>query len=252
MPLLSQSLAFAITLVVLVQLSRWVTRQVQTIGWLISGDENVTMVGYYLLMFPGILLHELSHFVTARLLGIKVTDFRLGPRKRRNSKTIELGSVSVYSGGTIRDSLVGVAPFVAGTVVLLLVSYTVFDVRALGRTWVDRGWSGFFDTVSTLPQTPDFWLWLYLIFAVSNAMMPSPADRKPWLLAGLYLGAVVAIAWIAGLFSRLTDGVWENVLGALQMLTLAFLFTVIVNVFVGSVLWVIATALLGASRTRRQ
>lgn len=250
MSLLSQFLVLAVTLLVLVQLSRWVTRQVQTIGWLVSGDENVTMVGYYLLMFPGILLHELSHFVTARLLGIRVTDFRLGPRKRRNSKTIELGSVSVFSGGTIRDSLVGVAPFVAGTAVLLVVSFTVFDVDALGRVWAAQGWSGFFATAAGLPQTPDFWLWLYLIFAVSNAMMPSPADRKPWLLAGLYLAAIVAVAWIAGLFSRISPGVWDHVLGALQVLTLAFLFTVIVNVLVGSALWIIASLLMSARRSQ--
>lgn len=244
MSLLSQFLAFAVILIVLIQLGRWVTRQVQTIGWLLTGDENVTMTGYYLLMFPGILLHEASHYLAARILGIKVTNFSLGPRRRRNSKTIELGSVSVYSGGAIRDSIVGVAPFVAGTAVLLLISYMVFDVAALGRVWEAQGWGGFFNTVALLPQTPDFWLWLYVIFAVSNAMMPSAADRQPWLLAGLYIGGVVIAAWVVGLFGYLTEAVWENVLGALQVLTLAFLFTAMVNVVIGSVLWVVATILL--------
>ena len=125
------------------------------IGYLFTGNASVAVIGYYLLMFPGILLHELSHYVTARILGIKVTDFSLGPRRRKNSNTIELGSVSVYSGGTIRDSLVGIAPFAAGTAVLLLVSYMVFDVGALGRAWVSQGWSGFFVTAVTLPETPD-------------------------------------------------------------------------------------------------
>lgn len=247
MSLLSQTLAFAVILVVLIQLGRWVTRQVQTIGWLLTGNASVTMIGYYLLMFPGILLHEVSHYVTARLLGIKVTNFSLGPRKRKNSNTVELGSVSVYSGGTLRDSLVGVAPFVAGTAVLLLVSYMVFDVEALGRVWAAQGWNGFFATAAQLPETPDFWLWLYLIFAVSNAMMPSAADRQPWLLAGLYVGGVVALAWVVGLFGYVTDTVLNNLLGALQVLTLSFLFTVIVNVVIGSVLWLIATIMLRLS-----
>lgn len=250
MSLISQFLAFTVTLIALILLGRWVTRQVQTIGYLLTGNASVTMIGYYLLMFPGILLHELSHFITARILGIKVTDFSLGPRRRKNSKSVELGSVSVYSGGTLRDSLVGVAPFVAGTAVLLFVSYLVFDVGALGRVWVAEGWGGFFQTVGSLPQTPDFWLWLYLIFAVSNAMMPSAADRQPWLLAGLYAGGVLIVAWLVGLFGYLSDAVWENLLGALQVLTLAFLFTVIVNVLVGSVLWVIASILLRLSKAQ--
>jgi len=208
------------------------------------------MVGYYLLMFPGILLHELSHFVTAKVLGIKVTDFRLGPRKRKNSNAIELGSVSVYSGGTIPDSLVGIAPFVAGTVVLLLLSYTVFDVGALGRIWETEGWDGFFRTVRIMPQIPDFWLWLYIIFTVSNAMMPSRADRKPWLLASLYVGGVLLVAWVLGAFSFLDVSLRANVLDALQVLTLAFLFTDIVNMVVGTILWVFASALLGLRNAR--
>ncbi len=210
------------------------------------------MVAYYLLMFPGILLHELSHFVTARVLGIKVTDFRLGPRKRKNSNSIELGSVSVYSGGTIRDSLVGVAPFAAGTAVLLLVSYIVFDVGTLGRIWNAEGWNGFFRTVRTMPQTPDFWLWLYLIFTVSNAMMPSRADRKPWLLASLYAGGVLFIAWVLGAFSFFDASMRANIQDALQVLTLAFLFTTIVNVVGGIILWLGATALLGLRQAQER
>jgi len=252
MSLISQFLAFTVVLFALIELGRWVTRQVQTIGWLMTGDVDVTMIAYYLLMFPGILLHELSHFVTARMLGIRVTNFSLGPRRRKNAKTVELGSVSVYSGGTIRDSLVGVAPFVAGTAVLLLVSYMVFDVGALGRVWAAQGWTGFFSTVATLPQTPDFWLWLYIIFAVSNAMMPSAADRQPWLLAGLYVSGVVVVAWVVGLFGYLSGAVWDNVLGALQILTLAFLFTVLVNVVIGSILWVIASIMLRIAKAQQQ
>jgi hypothetical protein len=186
------------------------------------------------------------------MLGIRVTNFSLGPRRRKNAKTVELGSVSVYSGGTIRDSLVGVAPFVAGTAVLLLVSYMVFDVGALGRVWAAQGWEGFFRTVAVLPKTPDFWLWLYVIFAVSNAMMPSAADRQPWVLAGLYVAGVIVIAWVVGLFGYLSDAVWDNVLGALQVLTLAFLFTVLVNVVIGSVLWVVASIMIRIARAQQE
>lgn len=253
MALLSQFLIFVILLALLIELGRWVTRQVQTIGWLLTGDQNATMVGYYLLMFPGIVLHEASHYLAAKLLGIKVTNFRLGPRRHKNAKTVELGSVTVHSGGTIRDSLVGVAPFVTGTAVLLLVSYLVLDVTALGAAWYDQGWRGFIASAQAMPQTPDFWLWLYVIFAVSNAMMPSASDRKPWLLAGLYVAGVLLLAWLLGAFSFLSPALWDNALGALQVLTLAFLFTVLVNLVVGGALWVAATTLLkyGETQSRR-
>ena len=78
-----------------------------------------------------------------------------------------------------------------------------------------------------------------MIFAVSNAMMPSPSDRQPWLLAGLYVAAVWS--WLlGGLFGLCRRGV-DNVPGALQVLTLAFLFTLAVNVVIAAVLLVIGS-----------
>jgi hypothetical protein len=91
-----------------------------------------------------------------------------------------------------------------------------------------------------------------LIFAVSNAMMPSAADRQPWVLAGLYVAGVIVIAWVVGLFGYLSDAVWDNVLGALQVLTLAFLFTVLVNVVIGSVLWVVASIMIRIARAQQE
>ena len=93
MSLLPQFLAFALTLALMMVLSRWINRQVQVIGLRVSGDMNVAVMVYYLLMFPGIVLHELSHYLMARLLGMQVGSFALGPKKRRNA--IELGSVTV-------------------------------------------------------------------------------------------------------------------------------------------------------------
>ena len=81
-------------------------------------------------------------------------------------------------------------------------------------------------------------------------MMPSAADRQPWLLAGIYVAGVVVLAWVVGLLGYLTDAIWNNLLGALQVLTLAFLFTVIVNVVIGSVLWAVATILLRLSEAQ--
>ena len=99
MSLLPQFLAFASTLALMMVLSRWINRQVQVIGLRLSGDINVAVMIYYLLMFPGIVLHELSHYLMARLLRMQVGSFALGPKKRRNA--IELGSVTVASGGTL-------------------------------------------------------------------------------------------------------------------------------------------------------
>jgi hypothetical protein len=246
MTLLPQFLAFALTLALMLLLSRWINRQVQVIGLRVSGDMNVAIMVYYLLMFPGIILHELSHYLTARLLQMQVGSFALGPKKRRNA--IELGSVTVASGGSIRDSLVGLAPFLAGTAVLLLVSYYVFDVAAMGEAWRTAGWAGVWAKMNGLWRVSDFWLWAYLIFVVSNSMTPSEADRQPWVVAGIYLGIALLVVWLFGGISALADVLHDQVAGALQVLTLGFLFTLVVNVVIAVFLWLTEAVVIQAQR----
>jgi hypothetical protein len=235
MSLLAQFFAFATTLAVMILLSRWINRQVQVIGLRLSGDANVAVMVYYLLMFPGIVLHEFSHYLMARLLGMQVGSFALGPKKRRNA--IELGSVTVASGGTLRDSLVGLAPFLTGTAVLLLISYYVFDVAALGEAWRTDGGAGLWESLKGFWRVADFWLWAYVIFVVSNSMTPSESDRQPWVVAGIYLGIALLVVWLLGGFAALSGAFLDEVTGALQVLTLGFLFTVAMNALIAGFLW---------------
>lgn len=246
MPLLAPFLAFALTLSLMLLLSRWINRQVQIIGLRVSGDMNVAIMAYYLLMFPGIVLHELSHFLMALLLGLKVGKFALGPKKRRNA--VELGSVTVSSGGSLRDSLVGLAPFISGTAVLLLISYLVFDVGALGQAWAQGGWEAVLRGVEDLRRVPDVWLWAYVIFVVSNSMTPSPSDRQPWMMAGIYLGIMLLIVWLLGVLPMLADALHAQVAGALQVLTLGFLFTLAVNGVIALVLWAVERLVIQVQR----
>lgn len=242
MTLLSHFLAFAITLAALLALSRWINRHVQLLGLHISGDHNVAITAYFLLMFPGILLHELSHYLVAKLLGLRVGKFAIGPRRRQHY--VELGSVSIASGGPVRDSLVGLAPFIAGTAVLLLVSFLAFDVAAFGEAWAADGWRGMLTALDGIWRVPDFWLWGYVIFVVSNAMTPSPSDRQPWLIASIYLAGALALVYLLGGLSLLTEALRPSLTGGLQALTLGFLFSVGVNLVVAAVLAIAETVVV--------
>lgn len=232
----------------LISLSRWINRQVQIIGLRMTSSSVVAVMLYYLLMFPGILLHELSHYLTALLLGLRVSKFTMGPRRRRNA--IELGSVTVHSGGPVRDSLVGLAPFVAGTAVLLLIAYRVFDVTALSQAWSQAGWSGLWRAASELWQVADVWVWGYAVFVVSNAMTPSPADRQPWLVAGIYLVIALTLAWLLGGLPLLDRAVRDTVTGLLQAMTLGFIFSIVVNLVVAAALWLTETVVIGVQRQK--
>jgi len=247
MSLPSQFLGLALTLALLLVLSRWITSQVQIVGLRLTGNERFALTVYFLLMLPGIALHELSHAAMAKLLGLKVGKVTLGLRPR--GKSVELGSVTVSSGGALRDSLVGLAPLLSGSVVLLVLGSQVFGVAALGDAWAHGGWSGVLQHADDLSSVPDFWLWAYVVFVVSNAMTPSPADRRPWLIAGLYLALALGLAYLLVGLPVLPDALSAKVSGALQLLTLSFLFTLIVDFLAAVVLLLLEVLIIQVQRT---
>lgn len=206
-PLLGLVAAFIILLFV----NRWINQHLQGVGLLLTGSEETSAYFYFVVLFPGILLHELSHWVMAKILGLRTGRMRLWPSRKRGGKYLSLGSVEVARSDPVRDSLVGLAPLLVGCGVLLLVSYKVFDIGALfaglgldsiqpAQWWAGiRSWFG----------KKDFWLWLYVIFCVSNAMMPSARDREPWTPVLIFLGLTTGAFYLSGWSPQISPSVMK-------------------------------------------
>ena len=98
----------------------------------------------------------------------------------------------------MRDSLIGLAPLIAGS---SFVAYVGIDHMQLHKLWtvllngqIELFWMG----LGLLPTVRDFYLWFYLAFAVSSTMMPSESDRHAWLPLGIWTGVLLALAIFAG------------------------------------------------------
>ena len=109
-----------------------------------------------------------------------------------------MGYVETAQTDIVRDSLIGIAPLIAGS---LFIAYaglnrmglsTLLTVLANGQT--ELFWTG----LKLLPQVNDFFLWFYLAFTVSSTMMPSESDRHAWLPLGLWTAGLLTLAIFAG------------------------------------------------------
>jgi hypothetical protein len=76
---------------------------------------------------------------------------------------------------------------------------------------------------------PDIWLWLYLIFVISNAMMPSASDRESWWSVVLYLCLALLLVIAFDLVPSLSANLQAFGLTVLTSLLSAFLMTIIVD-----------------------
>jgi len=140
----------------------------------------------------------------AKVLRVRTGNFSLIPTALPDGR-LQMGYVETERTDIVRDSLIGLAPLIAGS---LFIAYaglnrlglsTLLDVLANGQ--VELFWAG----LKLLPQVEDFYLWFYLAFAVSSTMMPSESDRHAWLPLGLWVVVLLALAIFAGAGTWMLD-----------------------------------------------
>ena len=129
---------------------------------------------YALLVWPGTMLHELSHWLLALLLGGKPSSLSVVPA--RTERGLRLGSVGVRRLRGFNALPIGLAP-------LLLAPFAVLALVHAARVG---------------PQSWVHWALLYVATSAAVCCLPSFADLK--IVASRPLGslAYIALAVVAG------------------------------------------------------
>lgn len=188
---------FALMLLPLVFLQRLLHREIQAVFILLTRNVQLTIGLFSVLFFPGVFLHELSHFLMAKILRVRTGDISLIPRTLPNGR-LQMGYVETVSTDIVRDSLIGLAPLITGTLFVAYAGIYRLQVHTLWNVLRDGQPHLFWVGLGLLPNAQDFYLWFYLTFAISSTMMPSESDRHAWLPLGLWSAALLALAVFSG------------------------------------------------------
>jgi hypothetical protein len=206
---------FVLTLVPLIFLQRYLHREIQAVFLLLTRDARLTLVIFQIIFLPGVFLHEASHFLMAKVLRVPTGGFSVIPRALPNGR-LQLGYVETAKSDIVRDSLIGAAPLIFGTLFVAYVAVYWLDMRVLWDTFRSGQFTMFWWGIRLLPTVKDFYLWFYLVFAVSSTMMPSESDRHAWLELVISVGILFAIALLVGAGPWMLDKVAPLVSGFLS------------------------------------
>ena len=220
---------FVLMLVPLILLQRMLHREIQAVFLIVTRSPQITMGVFSLIFLPGVFLHELSHFLMAKILRVPTGRFSIFPRPLPDGRLL-LGYVEVAQTDIVRDSLIGAAPLVAGTLFVAYVSVYQLDMRILWDTLRNGQWNLFWMGVNALPHVRDFALWFYLTFVVSSTMMPSESDRHAWLELVISVGVLFAIALLVGAGPWMLDTVAPLLSGFLASVAVIFGLSSLVHV----------------------
>lgn len=195
--------------------------EVQALFLLLTRSPRAAVTLFAALFFPGVLLHEASHYLMARLLDVPTGRFSLVPRELKNGQ-LQLGFVEVAKADVVRESLIGAAPLVAGSLFITYAGLAQLEFDLLWRFLADGDAAGLPGVLAALPANWSAWMWLYLTIAVSSTMMPSASDRRAWVPMGVILALGVGLLLWAGGGGWLVESVGPALNNALRAMSVTF------------------------------
>lgn len=229
--------AFTLSLLLLAWLSRQLSLQIQLLLHLITRNGDLTVILLFLLLLPGVVIHEAAHWVAAYFLGLRPSKFRVWPKKQRQH--IGLGSVSVKGGRLWQESIVGMAPLLAGSLLIALIAEHVFNAQQFSLALGEQRWLESLAVFQQALLAPDGILWAYLLFAIANAMMPSASDREPLRPLLIMTALVVGFYLLLGLPAAPFTLVLNGLAPMLHNITNALIFTIALDLIILAVIYLV-------------
>ncbi len=240
---------FLVGLISLAILQRRLHIEIQSVLFLITKRIDLALAIFSILFLPGVFLHELSHYLMARLLRVPVGRLSIIPQSLPDGR-LRLGYVETASTDFLRDALIGAAPLISGC---FFVAYAGLVHLEFATIWQQLSFGDLSSLISSVPHVtgqPDFWIWFYIIFVVSSTMYPSATDRRAWSPILLMFAFLVALLIISGAGPWLWEHIGSTLLSVVHILSLIFILSAIVHLFLLPPLWLLRISLERVFRLR--
>jgi hypothetical protein len=185
--MLGISVLFAIELVVLYTAGSYVMGRLIGISGFGSGGSALGRIAFYLLVFPGVVLHEGAHYLACVLTGTKVTRFApFSPGRRSNDGRLVLGYVRHERRVFPIGAITGLAPILLNPLGLLLVTalLTPLTFQEVAKPSAGVVVEGIFASgfLTDTPLLAAIWAYLSLSFALGSVPSREDLSSLPLLL----------------------------------------------------------------------
>jgi len=167
-------------------LSRRLNHELIQFFYHLTKSKSWAVYLFSIVFLPGTFIHEISHFLAALFLLVPVGKLEIIPQFDELEKGVELGSVSIGKTDPVRRFLIGIAPFIFGTGLILATTYLVFmNPPAQAGRFIDTKWGLVFAG--------------YAIFCVGNSMFASKKDLEGAFTLAIFLLIAFSFAYVLGI-----------------------------------------------------
>jgi hypothetical protein len=223
-------------------LQRGLHREIQAVFLLLVRRTDLAVALFSLLFFPGVFLHEASHFVMAKIMGVPTGKVSFIPQSVEGNR-LRLGFVETGKTDLLRDALIGMAPLLTGGAFVAYVGITRLGLLFIWDAFSSGDLQITLDAFRTSFGSPDYWLWFYLMVTVSSTMFPSPSDRRAWLPVALIVAVIISAALFFGAGPWMSQNLLPVLNDALQGVAVVFGISAAVHLVVLLPTWILRRVL---------
>jgi hypothetical protein len=205
-------LLFALELAVLYVAGSYVMGRLMRISGF--GASVMGRVGFYFLVFPGVVLHEGTHYLACLLTRTRVTRFApFSPGRRTKDGRLVLGYVRHERRALPVGALIGLAPILLNPLGLLLVTalLTPLTFREVARPSAGVVVEGIFASgfLTDTPLLAAIWAYLSLSFALGSVPSREDLASLPLLLVVFGGGIILFNLLVTGSESLLSPAIYD-------------------------------------------
>lgn len=215
----------------LLLLRRWISRHTQIILMLLTRHDQMAMLLNQLVFLPGVLLHEVSHWLMAVVVGARTVSLSVWPARQLDG-SLRLGYVQTERVDFVREALIGIAPLLSGSAVVIVISYSHLAMSSLWAALATGNVRQFFQIVAGQANTADLLIWLYILFALSNTMLPSASDWRAWPAVVALLVALGVGVTVAGAEQLVLQTFGGLLVTVIRLIASAFTITIVIDLLV--------------------
>lgn len=160
-----------VELFILYLLSRVFIRKLFTILFRMTRSRERASVLLGVVFLPGTFIHEMAHFMMALFTFVPVGRISLMPELQEGG--IKLGSVEIAKTDFLRGSLIGLAPLIVGSSLVLGGISFVLSNESYAKWWIVL-------------------ILVYFIFQITHTMFASKSDLRAVLELVVFLAIITA------------------------------------------------------------
>lgn len=211
--MLEAPLLFAVELAILYAAGSYAMGRLMRISGFGGGGSVLGRMAFYLLVFPGVVLHEGAHYLACLLTGTRVSRFAPFSPGRSNNGHLMLGYVRHERRVFPIGAIIGLAPILLNPLGLLFVTalLTPLTFQEVARPSVGAVVEGIFASgfLSDTPLLAATWAYLSLSFALGSVPSREDLSSLPLMLlvfgGGILLFGLLRIGAESVLFSAIDD-----------------------------------------------